>query len=71
MEVRQWLAPLTELGLFYDPGRAQDATRVDAEQTSKRTLRRPTHLPMRAWVDDFRAHVVAVSEFAATGARTS
>jgi hypothetical protein len=48
MEVTKWLKPSVRVSRIYGDGASvQAVTRVNAEQTSKRTLRRPTRQPYR------------------------
>src|SRR5437879_13267065 len=47
MEVTKWLKPLVSVSRIGDSARVQAVTRVNAEQTSKRTMRRPTRQPFR------------------------
>jgi hypothetical protein len=48
MEVTKWLKPSVSVSRIYGDGRSvQAVTRVNAEQTSKRTMRRPTRQPYR------------------------
>src|SRR6059036_408960 len=48
MEVTKWLKPSGKRVTKYgDSASVQAATRVNAEQASKRTMRRPTRLPYR------------------------
>jgi hypothetical protein len=44
MEVTKWLKPSISVSRFGDSASGQAATRVNAEQTSKRTMCRPTRL---------------------------
>src|SRR5260370_38484515 len=46
-EVRNWLKPSECVSRIGDRGSVQAATRVNAEQASKRTMRRPTRQPFR------------------------
>ena len=48
MEVTKWLKPSDERVTIYgDSASVQAVTRVNAEQASKRTMRRPTRLGIR------------------------
>jgi hypothetical protein len=47
MEVTKWLKPSISVSRIGDSASAQAETRVNAEQTSKRTMRRPTRQPFR------------------------
>src|SRR5207344_3431593 len=47
MEVTKWLKPSISVSRIGDSASVQAATRVNAEQTSKRTMRRPTRPPYR------------------------
>jgi hypothetical protein len=47
MEVTKWLEPSISVSRIGDSARVQAATRVNAEQASKRTMCRPTRLPYR------------------------
>ena len=48
VEVTKWLKPLVKRVTKYgDSASVQAVMRVNAEQSSKRTLRRPTRPPMR------------------------
>jgi hypothetical protein len=47
MEVTKWLKPSISVSRIGDSARVQAATRVNAEQTSKRTTCRPTRRPFR------------------------
>jgi len=47
MEVTKWLKPLISVSQIGDSAGVQAATRVNAEQSSKRTMRRSTRLPYR------------------------
>jgi hypothetical protein len=48
MEVTKWLKPSDKRVTIYgDSASVQAVTRVNAEQASKRTMRRPTRLPFR------------------------
>ena len=42
MEVTKWLKPSDSVTKYGDSASVQAVTRVNAEQTSKRTMRRPT-----------------------------
>src|ERR1035437_4176617 len=46
-EVTKWLMPSISVSLIGDSASVQAATRVNAEQASKRTMCRPTRLPYR------------------------
>src|SRR6266542_3257694 len=45
MEVTKWLKPLVSVSRIGDSASVQAVTRVNAEQASKRTMRRPTDNP--------------------------
>ena len=47
MEVTKWLKPSISVSRIGDSASVQAATRVNAEQTSKRSMRRPTRQPYR------------------------
>src|SRR5256884_4552956 len=47
MEVTKWLKPSISVSRIGDSASVQAATRVNAEQSSKRTMCRPTRLPYR------------------------
>jgi hypothetical protein len=47
MEATKWLKPLVSVSRIGDSASVQAATRVNAEQASKRTMRRPTRQPFR------------------------
>ena len=47
MEVTKWLKPSESVSRIGDSASVQAVTRVNAEQTSKRTMRRPTRQPFR------------------------
>ncbi len=47
MEVTKWLKPSIIVSQIGDRASVQAATRVNAEQASKRSLCRPTRLPFR------------------------
>src|SRR5712692_2630736 len=47
MEVTKWLKPLVSVSRIGDSASVQAVTRVNAEQASKRTMRRPTRRPFR------------------------
>src|SRR5258708_648816 len=47
MEVTKWLKPSISVSRIGDSASVQAATRVNAEQASKRTMCRPTGLPYR------------------------
>ena len=46
-EVTKWLKPSISVSRIGDSASVQAATRVNAEQASKRTMRRPTRQPYR------------------------
>ena len=55
MEVTKWLKPSISVSRIGDSASVQAATRVNAEQASKRTMCRPTRLPYRGrlkWLDE-------------------
>ena len=47
MEVTKWLKPSISVSRIGDSASAQAATRVNTEQSSKRTMRRSTRQPYR------------------------
>src|SRR5262245_56185389 len=47
MEVTKWLKPSDSASRLGDGASVQAVTRVNAEQASKRTMRRPTRRPFR------------------------
>ena len=47
MEVTKWLKPSISVSRIGDSASVQAATRVNAEQSSKRTMCRPTRQPFR------------------------
>jgi hypothetical protein len=47
MEVTKWLKPSISVSRIGDSASVQAATRVNAEQSSKRTMRRSTRQPFR------------------------
>src|SRR5438034_11724294 len=47
MEVTKWLKPSISVSRIGDSASVQAATRANAEQVSKRTMRRPTRQPFR------------------------
>ena len=47
MEVTKWLKPSISVSRIGDSASVQAVTRVNAEQTSKRPMRRPTRQPFR------------------------
>src|SRR3979411_3025098 len=47
MEVTKWLKPSISVSRIGDSASVQTATRVNAEQSSKRTMRRSTRQPYR------------------------
>jgi hypothetical protein len=47
MEVTKWLKPSISVSRIGDSASVQAVTRVNAEQASKRTMRRPTRQPFR------------------------
>jgi hypothetical protein len=47
MEVTKWLKPSECVSRIGDSASVQAVTRVNAEQASKRTMRRPTRQPFR------------------------
>src|SRR3981189_3336416 len=60
MEVTKWLKPSISVSRIGDSASVQAATRVNAEQASKRTMCRPTRLPYRGrvkwlgeWSEDY------------------
>jgi hypothetical protein len=64
MEVTKWLKPSDSVSRIGDSASVQAATRVNAEQTSKRTMCRPTRQPyrgrlIRLGLDERRIHPAA------------
>ena len=51
MEVTKWLKPSISVSRIGDSASVQAATRVNAEQSSKRTMRRSTRQPYRGRSD--------------------
>ena len=47
MEETKWLKPSVSVSRIGDSASVQAVTRVNAEQASKRTMRRPTRQPFR------------------------
>ena len=47
MEVTKWLKPSISVSRIGDSASVQAVTRVNVEQASKRTMRRPTRRPFR------------------------
>src|SRR3984885_7081808 len=47
MEATKWLKPSISVSRIGDSASVQAVTRVNAEQSSKRTMRRPTRRPFR------------------------
>jgi hypothetical protein len=47
MEVTKWLKPSISVSQIFDIASVQAATRVNAEQSSKRTMRRSPRQPYR------------------------
>ena len=47
MEVTKWLKPSVSVSRIGDSASVQAVTRVNAEQASKRAMRRPTRQPFR------------------------
>src|SRR5438874_4993473 len=47
MEVTKWLQPTISVSRIGDSASVRAVTRVNAEQSSKRTMRRPTRQPFR------------------------
>ena len=47
MEETKWLKPSVSVSRIGDSASVQAVTRVNAEQASKRTMRRPTRRPFR------------------------
>src|SRR2546429_2575655 len=52
MEVTKWLKPSISVSRIGDSASVQAVTRVNAEQTSKRTMRRPTRRPLHVRFDE-------------------
>ena len=50
MEVTKWLKPSISVSQIGDSASVQAATRVNAEQSSKRTMRRSTRQPYRGHI---------------------
>ena len=65
MEETKWLKPSDKRVTKYgDSASVQAATRVNAEQASKRTMRRPTRLPYRGrltWLREMSKVVLSVA----------
>ena len=65
VEVTKWLKPSECVSRnFGDSASVQAVTRVNAEQSSKRTLHRPTRLPYRGrliWLGELSAEVRPVA----------
>jgi len=59
MEVTKWLKPSISVSQIGDSASVQAVTRVNAEQTSKRTMRRPTR-PL------FRGRLIHLDEMSET-----
>ena len=53
MEVTKWLKPSDSASRIGDGASVQAVTRVNAEQASKRTMRRPTRRPFRGYHQAF------------------
>ena len=51
MEVTKWLKPSDSVSRIGDSASVQAVTRVNAEQASKRTMRRPTRLTLSGKAD--------------------
>src|SRR3979490_2424038 len=60
MEATQGLKPLVSVSRIGDSASVQAVTRVNAEQASKRTMRRPTRRP-------FRGRLIRLGEGSAAG----
>jgi hypothetical protein len=56
MEVTKWLKPSISVSRIGDSASVQAATRVNAEQSSKRTMRRPTRQPFRGRLHPRTSH---------------
>ena len=59
MEVTKWLKPSDSVSRIGDSASVQAVTRVNAEQSSKRTMRRSTRQPYRGRLirlDEMSAH---------------
>jgi hypothetical protein len=68
MEETKWLKPSGKRVTKYgDSASVQAVTRVNAEQASKRTMRRPTRLPYRGRLTRLRGMSEAVPSVPAPG----
>ena len=70
MEVTKWLKPSISVSRIGDSASVQAATRVNAEQSSKRTMRRSTRQPYRGRSDTFRRCAGVVAAACTQGKRT-
>ena len=64
MEVTKWLKPSISVSRIGGSASVQAATRVNAEQASKRTMRRPTRQP-------FRGRLICLDEMSEEHAQTA
>jgi hypothetical protein len=67
MEVTKWLKPSISVSRIGDSASVQAATRVNAEQSSKRTMRRSTRQPYRGRLIRLNEMSEAISSDAAPG----
>ena len=67
MEVTKWLKPSISVSRIGDSASVQAVTRVNAEQASKRTMRRPTRLPYRGRLTRLGEASKAIRSAAAPG----
>jgi hypothetical protein len=67
MEVTKWLKPSISVSRIGDSASVQAATRVNAEQSSKRTMRRPTRPGFRGRLTRLGSMSEAVRPAAAPG----
>src|SRR5437762_11662333 len=68
MEVTKWLKPSVKRVTKYgDSASVQAVTRVNAEQASKRSMRRPTRLPYRGRLTRLRRNERRTTSVAAPG----
>src|SRR5260370_39155057 len=67
MEATKWLKPSISVSRTGDSASVEAATRVNVEQASKRTMRRPTRLPYRGRLIRLGGVSGAVRQAATTG----
>jgi hypothetical protein len=67
MEVTKWLKPSISVSRIGDSASVQAVTRVNAEQVSKRTMRRSTRQPFRGRLIRLDAMSEAIRSDAAPG----